>query len=242
VDFGFVPLVIAGCSILYGLTLLASGSGIFRGGGMLGFLSPNLPILLLFGASGAIPMFTYGGWWTVLSAGWLHGGLMHIIFNMWALRQLGPTLIDLIGPARTVIIYTIAGVAGFLLSSFAGRYMGWMPIPFLRGASFTVGASASIFGLVGALVHYGSRGSSMVKQWAMSYVIMAAVFGLLMPGIDNYAHAGGFAGGYLTSAFLNPLTQERGDHMIVAFICLVATVLAIIASVIHGIPLFLPGR
>ncbi len=245
VEFGFVPLVIGASSVLYALTLLMSGSSIFQGGGMLSFLSPTLPVLLTFGASGAVPVFAYGGWWTLLSAGWLHGSLMHIFFNMWALRQLGPTMIDIMGPARTVIIYTVAGVSGFLLSSLAGRYLGGFPLPFfLRGAPFTVGASAPLFGLVGALVHYGSKGSSLVKQWAMSYVIGAALFGLLMPGIDNYAHAGGFAGGYLMSAFLNPMTRERGDHLLVAFICLAATLLSIIASVVHGFPLFMvpPNR
>ena len=55
-----------------------------------------------------------------------------------------------------------------------------------------------------------------------------------MPGVDNYAHAGGFIGGYATSAFFNPLTRERGDHMIVAVLCLVATLLAIVASVLLG--------
>src|SRR5882757_5203538 len=90
VDFGFVPLVIGASSVLYALTLLMSGSSILQGGGMLSFLSPTLPVLLTFGASGAVPVFVYGGWWTLLSAGWLHGGLMHIFFNMWALRQLGP--------------------------------------------------------------------------------------------------------------------------------------------------------
>jgi hypothetical protein len=57
-------------------------------------------------------------------------------------------------------------------------------------------------------------------------------------GIDNYAHLGGFAGGYLTSAFLNPMTRERGDHMIIAVICLVASALSIIVSIITGLPLF----
>jgi rhomboid protease GluP len=56
------------------------------------------------------------------------------------------------------------------------------------------------------------------------------IFGLLVPGIDNYAHLGGFAGGYFMSAFLNPMTRERGDHMIVAVLCLAASALAIAAS------------
>ncbi len=49
-----------------------------------------------------------------------------------------------------------------------------------------------------------------------------------MPGVDNFAHAGGFIGGYATSVFFNPLTRERGDHMLIAAACLVATFLAIV--------------
>ena len=67
--------------------------------------------------------------------------------------------------------------------------------------------------------------------------LQALIFGLLVPGIDNYAHLGGFAGGYLTSAFLNPMTRERGDHMIVAMVCLAATLLSIVASIVTGLGL-----
>jgi membrane associated rhomboid family serine protease len=66
-------------------------------------------------------------------------------------------------------------------------------------------------------------------------VVQAAVFGLFVPGIDNYAHAGGFAGGYLTSAFLNPLSRERGDHLIIAVVCLACSLASIIVSFFHGL-------
>ena len=68
--------------------------------------------------------------------------------------------------------------------------------------------------------------------------MQAIVFGLIFPGIDNYAHLGGFAGGYLTSAFLNPMTRERGDHMIIAIACVVATFVALAVSILTGLPLF----
>ena len=133
------------------------------GGSLFSMLGPGSRSLFLFGASGAIPVFVYDRWWTVLSAGWLHGGALHILFNLMWVRNLGPAVEDLYGAARMIIIYTIAGVGGFLLSSFAGAYIP--PLPFLRGAQFTIGASAPIFGLLGALVHYGKRGgSSMVRS------------------------------------------------------------------------------
>jgi rhomboid protease GluP len=63
------------------------------------------------------------------------------------------------------------------------------------------------------------------------------VFGLIMPGIDNYAHAGGFIGGYAASQLLDPLKPERITHMVWALVCLVISVLSIVASVILGLPL-----
>jgi rhomboid protease GluP len=99
-----------------------------------------------------------------------------------------------------------------------------------------MGASASIFGLLGALVHYGRvSGSSFTYSTALRYAVILFVFGLIMPGVDNYAHAGGFLGGYVTSAFFNPMTRERGDHLLAAVACLLATLLAIVFSILRGL-------
>lgn len=236
-DFGFVPVVIGASSVLFVLTLLTTGASILRMSGLFSILSPNVTALFLFGASGAVPVFTFNRWWTILSAGWLHGGLLHILFNMYYVRMFVPWTTDVIGPSRTVIIYVVSGATGFLMSSIAGYYLGWLPSVF-RGAGFTVGASAPIFGLLGALVHYGRTGSSAVKQQALSFAIPFFLFGLIMPGVDNYAHAGGFIGGYATSAFLNPMTRERGDHLLIAAVCLLASLLAVAASVLTGFTLF----
>ena len=235
-DMGFVPFVIATCAVLYVLTLLASRGNIGMGG-LFSLFSPSRQSLFLFGASGAVPVFVADRWWTVLSAGWLHGGALHILFNMMWVRQLAPATTDLYGPGRTVIIYTAGSVAGFALSSFAGAYLpGFL---FLRGGQFTVGASASIFGLLGALVYYGRRsGSRMVGSQALSYALMLGVFGFIMPGVDNYAHAGGFGGGYLAARFLDPLKPERIDHVAIALACLAVSVLAVVASVLHGLQFF----
>jgi rhomboid protease GluP len=227
-DLGFVPLVIGASVILYVMSLVASGSSIGLFGG-LDILSPSTAALLRFGASGAIPVFAYGAWWTVLSATWLHGSLLHILFNMMWVRDLGPQTATIVGPARTVIIYVVSGACGFLLSSAMGYYA--YGIPFLSGARLTVGASASIFGLLGALVHYGRvSGSSFIHAEAMRYAVILFVFGLVMRGVDNYAHAGGFIGGYAVSMFFNPLTRERGDHMLIAVACLAASFLAVVMS------------
>jgi membrane associated rhomboid family serine protease len=222
-DLGFVPLVIGASSTIYLLTLLMSGAELRTATGGINFLAPSSRALLLFGMTGAYPVYQYGWWWTLLSASWLHGSLLHILFNMMAARNLGLAMADLIGPSRTVIIYTVSGVTGFLLSSTVG-------VP------YTMGASASICGLLGAMLHYGRKsGSSMIHTYAVQYALMLVVMGFAMSGIDNYAHAGGFAGGYAVSAFFNPLTRERGDHMLVAVLCLAATFLAIIYAAIHGL-------
>jgi rhomboid protease GluP len=235
-DLGFVPLVIGASTVLYALTLLFSGSELQFVGGGFNFLAPSPTALIRFGASGAIPVFVLGSWWTVLSASWLHGGLLHILFNMMWVRDIGPSTADVIGPGRTIIIYVVSGACGFVLSSVAGQF--FPPIPFLRGAGLTVGASASIFGLLGALVHYGrNSGSSLIRGQAMQWALMLFLFGLFMRGVDNFAHAGGFIGGYAMSSFFNPLTKERGDHMIVAAVLLALTFISIVLSLVKGLPL-----
>jgi rhomboid protease GluP len=233
-DMGFVPLVIGASVILYGLGLFASGGNV-GGRSALTMLSPSTGALIWFGASGAFPVFTLGNWWTLLSAGWLHAGVLHILFNMMWVRNLGPSSVEIIGPGRTVILYVVSGVTGFLLSSLMGAF--GPRIPFLSGADLTVGASASVFGLIGALMHYGRvSGSALIREETKGYAIMGLVMGFLIPGIDNWAHAGGFLGGYGTSMFFNPLTRERGDHVVIAILCLVATFLAIAASILQGPP------
>src|SRR5688500_9141396 len=97
-DLGFVPAIIYGCSALYvfGLLLtMARGGNIMGGGSPLGLLSPGGDVQLLLGASGATPVFRLGMWWTVLSAGWLHGSVLHILFNMMWVRNLGPATADI---------------------------------------------------------------------------------------------------------------------------------------------------
>jgi rhomboid protease GluP len=240
-DLGFISLVLGGCTGLYGVMLLMTvimGGNVMGGGNILSILSPDPVVSFMFGASGAQPVFRFRRWWTPLSATWLHGGVLHILFNMMALRQLGPATADIYGAGRMVIVYTVAGVTGFLMSSIAGLLLGGLPIPFLRGADFTLGASASIFGLVGALVYYGRRGgSSMIHREAMGYVTSLFIMGLLLPGIDNYAHAGGFLGGYAAAIWLDPLKPERMDHFALAAACIVLSALAIIGSILTAIPL-----
>ena len=231
-DLGFVQIVTWGCVGLYIAMLLADLEGI-RGDSLFSLLSPSGRMAFLFGASGGIPLFQAGRWWTVLSAGWLHGSLLHIGFNMMWVRHLAPATASEYGIGRTVIIYTAACITGFFLSSWVGAFLPSLPGPLRGASSTTLGASAPIFGLLGALVYTGKKGSSAVSQQAMGFAAILFVIGLVMPGIDNWAHAGGFGGGYLMARWLDPLQPERTDHQIAALLCIGLTILSVVASVVE---------
>jgi len=229
-DMGITMFVMWACGALYLATLAVDFEG------MSGLLNPSNRSVFLFGASGYIPVFRFGRWWSVLSAGWLHGGVLHIALNMMAVRDLLPGVAHLYGPARTVIVYSVASVTGFAASSGAAL----LPLPEkLRGGVLTLGASAAIFGLIGALAWYGRRGgSTLIQEHAKRMAIGGFVFGFLMPGIDNWAHLGGFVGGYLAARILDPLKPERGDHMVIAVLCMLLQAAAILVSVVTALPYF----
>ena len=236
----FVPIVMWGCGAVY-LASLAMDPSALSGGGLLSLLSPGIESLFVLGASGSVPVFRYGRWWTILSASWLHGGVLHIVLNMMSVRNLGPAVTEFYGGARTVIIYFVAGAAGFLASSFAGAYLTFLPAR-LHGGSFTVGASAGVFGLLGAVLHYGRRGGSAhIREIATRWIIINLVIGFALPVIDNWAHLGGLVGGYLTSFWLDPFQPEKGSHSLVAVLCLLVSLVAIVASVVTGLPMVNPG-
>jgi rhomboid protease GluP len=225
-DLGFVNIVTGGTIVMYVLSLVMS-----RQGAQIGF-EPNGVALQVLGGSGAVPVFGRGWWWTVLTAGWLHGGILHIFFNVLWIRQLGPEIANLYGAGRMVIIYTFSGIAGFTLSSV----LGLLDIPFF-GAGLTVGASASIFGFLGALVYHGKRtGSSHTRQAGLQYALFMGIMGFVFRGVDNGAHLGGFIGGYLASLILDPLKPERIDHILIGVGCLAATFVAIVYTVISALP------
>jgi rhomboid protease GluP len=233
-DMGFLGLVLGVCGALFIATLAASRE--IGGGGVLGLLSPNGETLVRFGATGAIPVYELGRWWTVFSCAWLHGGLIHILFNMMAARDLIPAVAHLYGPARTIVIYTTAGALGALLSSSMGEFAVFLPVR-LQGSQVSIGASGAIFGLIGALAYYARRGGSrMLGEYVWRWAITGLIMGVAMPGIDNWGHIGGFAGGYLISRWLDPLRPERGDHVIAAVCCLAASAAAVAASLLVGLP------
>lgn len=243
-DLGFVQLTIGACCVLYAAALLMDLSAV-RAGGFLSFLAPALPSQFALGAAGKVPVIGYGRWWTVLSAGWLHGGLLHIFFNMYWVRILVPPVARLYGPGRMVIVYVLSGIVGFAMSSLVPTLLNLVlpglasPILLVMGdASFTLGASAALMGLLGALVYYGRRGgSSAIGRWAWGYAILFFVFGVVVRVADNWGHLGGFLGGYVIAMILDPLKPERSNHLAIALVLLALTVLSILASLLTGLPL-----
>ena len=192
------------------------------------FLAPTNQSLLVLGSTGSLPLFQLQRWWSLIAAGFLHGGLLHLVFNMIALRQLAPLMILEYGTNRTIILYTLGGAGGFFISSLAG-------------VSFTIGASAAICSLIGALLYYGkSRGGiygrnvfSQIGGWALSI----AVFGFLIPGINNWGHGGGMAVGVLLAYFLGYKEKKREtySHKILALGCVAGTGLILVWSCLNGI-------
>lgn len=194
----------------------------------LSFLSPDQPSLSLLGATGSVPVLGFGRFWTLIAASYLHGGLLHIFFNMVALRQIGPWVSAEFGTNRMFVIYTLSGVAGYLVSCLAG-------VP------YTIGASASVCGLIGALYFFGKhRGGSYggaVTREVSGWLISLALFGLVMPGINNWAHGGGVVGGALLAWILGYQARgpERAWHRLLALICLAATVLVLLWGAFVGL-------
>lgn len=192
------------------------------------FLSPSNKSLLILGSSGTIPLFELHRWWSLVSANYLHGSLMHILFNMIAFHQLGPLIIREYGTSRMVAIYTLSGVGGYLVSA-------------LFGVPFTIGASASVCGLIGAALYYGkSRGGtygkaiySQIGGWAVGIFI----FGFLVPGINNSGHAGGMAFGALIGLLLGYRERlpEKPVHMLLSMLCVVVTGMVLAWSLLNGL-------
>lgn len=211
-DLGFLPFVLYGSILMYVVTLLWDPAGIRPGGMMI--LSPSAESLLTFGASGTFAVYQMGHWWSVLSASFLHGGVVHIFFNMMWARNLLPVTAEIYGASRSVIIYTVASIVGFSASTYIG------------GSGLTIGASASIFGLLGALISSGGSIGNQVKVWAL----VLFLFGFIMPGVDNFAHAGGFVGGYLAGRFLNPVRPASQVELFIAIGCIAAFVASILLS------------
>src|SRR2546421_4272634 len=138
------------------------------------------------GASHPFPVFVGHEWWRLVTAMFLHGGLIHIGFNMMSLMQLGPALEELYGSARYLFLYVATGAFGFLISAWFGN--------------FSLGASGALLGLVGVMLAITTRrgGAYMreLRSRLISSVVILFILGFSGVGIDNYAHFAGLLAGF----------------------------------------------
>jgi membrane associated rhomboid family serine protease len=125
--------------------------------------------------------------WRLITAIFLHGSILHIVFNMWVLMDIGPMVEELYGSARYLFLFVASGIAGYVLSSQVGN--------------ISVGASGSLLGLIGVLLAATTGRKSLAAQSLRSalirWLIYIGVLGLIMRSTDNFAHLGGLAAGYL---------------------------------------------
>ena len=192
-------------------------------------------MLLRFGASGALPVFAGDSWWTIFSPGWLHGGLLHIFFNMLWVRQLAPESATCTAPGRMMIIYTVSGAVAFRFSSAMGWYFPGVPLsaarcsprgPRRRSSACSARSCATAaapgarwctprrFGMPSS----SSSSGSSPGAWTIMRTPEASP-----------------AAGWPRCGSI-PMTKERVDHLMLGIACIVITFGAVAASIVAGIP------
>jgi rhomboid protease GluP len=165
-----------------------------------GWLDVDGVTLFQFGAKYR-PAILAGQWWRLITAGFLHGGLLHIAMNSWVLYDLGAQVEQVYGTRRLLVFYFAATLCGFGASAW------WSP-------ALSVGASAGLFGLIGAMIALGVRYRTSMGLAIRGLYVRWAIYGLafgLLPGlrVDNAAHLGGLAAGF-GCAYLAGLPSIRG--------------------------------
>ena len=184
-----VSQFLIGVNLAVFVAMLASGAGLWH--------SSN-GVQLAWGANFG-PATQDGEWWRLGTAMFLHFGVLHLLMNMWALWDAGQLVERMYGPLRFAVIYLLGGVAGNLFSLVSHH-----------GQAVSGGASGAIFGLYGALLVCLWRERKNLHphefRWlfwgASGFSVVIVIVGLLIPGIDNAAHIGGFLTGLLSGVGL----------------------------------------
>ncbi len=157
--------------------------------------------LYRLGARNTISILREGEFWRLITAMFLHGGLFHFGMNTLVLVDIGSQVEEVYGSARFLFLYIFTGIAGFVASTLYDLYRGFAPMG--------IGASGALMGLIGLMLAITYRRSGMMMQQLRSnlfrWLIYIGAFGLLVPGIDNAAHLGGLAAGFL----LGRVTPDR---------------------------------
>ena len=178
---------------------------------------------LAFGASYSLATFGEHRWETLVTACFLHDGVLHLGFNMIALWQAGPLVERNVGSARMAPMYLIAGVAGNLLSVASTTW--WQ-----RTAQVSVGASGAFSGVLAAAFVVGWRVQGWkgpLTQAMLRWLVFVIVFGFLSrlsgSNIDNAAHMGGaIAGGLIAAMWRRGYRYSEGATRAIVGACAVA--------------------
>jgi rhomboid protease GluP len=194
-------------------------------GGPLRFLSPPGQAFYVFGDKSRPEIFA-GEIWRLITANYLHGGLIHLLFNCYALSTLGTLVEESFGARKFFVIYTVCGVAAMIVST-------------LFSAAPAVGASGALFGLMGFGIVYGRfRGGSvgrLVADQLTRWLLYGALM-LFMPGIDNLAHFGGLITGGLLGLVVAPgEPRSRGGEIALRVISGVALLVTVGSFVAIGL-------
>jgi rhomboid protease GluP len=172
--------------LMFGIEWMASAAQ-GQGAGLSILWSMGNAATYRLGLSAPYGIYIQHEWYRLITAMFLHGGLLHIGFNMYALMQLGPALEELYGSSRYFFLYIFTGAFGFLVSSIMGSY--------------SLGASGGLLGLVGAMLAVTTkRGGAYMRQLRsqlISSVVFLLVLGFMGMGIDNKAHIAGLAAGFV---------------------------------------------
>lgn len=143
-------------------------------------------------------IYSDGQWYRLITASFLHGGLLHIGFNMFALFQVGPLIERTVGPWMFLFFYVLTGIGGFFLSSYPG-FSGEMVVTGIPKMS--LGASASLFGMIGSgmviAFRLGQGRQDPIFNVLLQWSIFSLAMGFMIPNIDNLAHIGGLLSGLL---------------------------------------------
>jgi len=164
----------------------------------------NVDIPALYGMK-VNEMIARGQIWRLITPIFLHGSVLHIGFNMYALYLFGPSLERYYGRARFIALYFLSGFAGNVFS------MMFSPSP-------SLGSSTAIFGLLGAQGVFIQQNRDILGEHssrALKSIISVAIINLLIglsPGIDNWGHVGGLLGGTLFAWFAGPLLILKGIY------------------------------
>ena len=174
-------------------------------------------VLIEYGANLDV-LVKNGEYYRLLTSMFLHSGLLHLFFNMYALYIIGPQVESFFGKTKYLIIYLLSGISGSLLS-----------VAF-NVNTVSVGASGAIFGLFGALLYFGYnyRGylGNVIKSQILPVVIINLIFGFISTGVDVAGHIGGLIGGIIVSSVLGS-SDEKGIDINRIIICLIYFVFTI---------------